>query len=595
MTIKALYPSIDPTLDLDFAGSKRLDPRITYTRASTGTYVGADGLIKNAAVNEPRFDHAPTTGESLGLLVEEARTNNVRQSIVRPDLPGDTYSFWTLSSGATITPNADIAPDGTFTAALVNIGAGAANRNIIARYEIALANVSNLCESIWLKSITGTARIGLVGSPTGADTITYFSIGTQWTRINVLKPTKANYFLTLYAENTTSLSFYAWGGQTETGSFPTSNIATIPTFTGRASTATFYDSAGVLQTAASGVARSAAFLPDATGVMRSAGLLLEAARTNLLNGSQTFATAGGTQNNWVDTNITRDGTLRTSPDGTANALRVTAAAADATIISSAAIGTSAGRTFSIFLRRVTGTGNIQYTLDNGTTWTTQAITSSWVRYSFPATTADQQVGIRIATSGDAIELWGAQLEASPYATSYIPTTTATVTRAADTSTSATVTRSADVAQITGTNFSSWYRQDEGAIFAHIQRGGGNASKVFALANTAAPATNRIDTRSGTSIINANSSTNLDLGGGFSPSASASNKVAVAYKAGSYAKALNNAIAGTSSQGSLPVGINRLIIGGIDNFDYSEMSARISRLTYWPQRLPDATLQAITIR
>ena len=70
-----IFPSVRPTLDLDFANSKTLDPRIDFTRASGGSYVGADGLIKLAGVNEARFDHDPVTGESLGLLVEEPRTN----------------------------------------------------------------------------------------------------------------------------------------------------------------------------------------------------------------------------------------------------------------------------------------------------------------------------------------------------------------------------------------------------------------------------------------------------------------------------------------------------------------------------------------
>ena len=63
------------SLDLPFARTKTLDPRVSFTRASIGTYVGSDGLIQTATTNEPRFDHNPTTGESLGLLVEEAKTN----------------------------------------------------------------------------------------------------------------------------------------------------------------------------------------------------------------------------------------------------------------------------------------------------------------------------------------------------------------------------------------------------------------------------------------------------------------------------------------------------------------------------------------
>lgn len=72
-----------PSLDIPFADRKSLvdiisgNNLITFTRSTTGTYVGSDGLIKTAAVNEPRFDHDPLTGESLGLLVEEARTNLV--------------------------------------------------------------------------------------------------------------------------------------------------------------------------------------------------------------------------------------------------------------------------------------------------------------------------------------------------------------------------------------------------------------------------------------------------------------------------------------------------------------------------------------
>jgi hypothetical protein len=71
------FPNVRPSLDLRFALAKKLDPRITFTRGSTGTYFGSDGLMRTAGVNEPRFDHDPITGQSLGLLIEESRTNNV--------------------------------------------------------------------------------------------------------------------------------------------------------------------------------------------------------------------------------------------------------------------------------------------------------------------------------------------------------------------------------------------------------------------------------------------------------------------------------------------------------------------------------------
>lgn len=51
------------------------DQALDFTRVSEGTYIGADGLIKTAAVDEPRFTHDPENGKARGLLIEEQRTN----------------------------------------------------------------------------------------------------------------------------------------------------------------------------------------------------------------------------------------------------------------------------------------------------------------------------------------------------------------------------------------------------------------------------------------------------------------------------------------------------------------------------------------
>ena len=113
MTIKALYPTVRPSLNLDFAKTKVLDPRITFTRASTGTFVGSNGLIQTAASGAPRFNHNPATGESLGLLVEEARTNLTLYS-------GDfSQAYWTKVSLSIFTANTIIAPDGTLTGSFI--------------------------------------------------------------------------------------------------------------------------------------------------------------------------------------------------------------------------------------------------------------------------------------------------------------------------------------------------------------------------------------------------------------------------------------------------------------------------------------------
>ena len=71
-----------PSFSRDFAGLKTLDhgvgPAITFTRASNATYFDADGVLQTASNDAPRFDHSG--GSSLGLLIEEARTNSIRNS-----------------------------------------------------------------------------------------------------------------------------------------------------------------------------------------------------------------------------------------------------------------------------------------------------------------------------------------------------------------------------------------------------------------------------------------------------------------------------------------------------------------------------------
>lgn len=94
-----------PSLDLNFAESKSLvdattgQNLVTFTRASSGTYVGSDGVLQTAANDVPRFDHNPTTGESLGLLVEEQRTNSIRNNTMVGAVagtPGTAPTNWTL-------------------------------------------------------------------------------------------------------------------------------------------------------------------------------------------------------------------------------------------------------------------------------------------------------------------------------------------------------------------------------------------------------------------------------------------------------------------------------------------------------------------
>lgn len=78
MAIKDFYPAIRPALDLNFAGSRIVDPRITFSRSGTGnvaSYFDEKGVMRFAPPNVPRIDFNPVTGECIGLLMEEQRTN----------------------------------------------------------------------------------------------------------------------------------------------------------------------------------------------------------------------------------------------------------------------------------------------------------------------------------------------------------------------------------------------------------------------------------------------------------------------------------------------------------------------------------------
>ena len=106
MTIKHLYPNARPSLDFRFARDKRLDPRITFSRSSTGTYFDANGVLQIAPAGVARFDHNPETGESLWLLMEPARTNYIDESVNLTDT-GTWGSYKFLAP----TLNAGTAPD----------------------------------------------------------------------------------------------------------------------------------------------------------------------------------------------------------------------------------------------------------------------------------------------------------------------------------------------------------------------------------------------------------------------------------------------------------------------------------------------------
>lgn len=104
------YPTVKPSLNIDFAATRSMGPRAKFLRTSIGTYVDKDGLVKTATHHEPRFDHDPDTLESLGLLLEDSRTNLIAYSVINT-------ANWNNSASQLLNNTSETtAPDGTNTA-----------------------------------------------------------------------------------------------------------------------------------------------------------------------------------------------------------------------------------------------------------------------------------------------------------------------------------------------------------------------------------------------------------------------------------------------------------------------------------------------
>ena len=125
-----------PAMFLNFIGTDSLDSRVTFTRASTATFVGSNGSIQSAAINTPRFDYDPVTLAPKGLLLEEARTNSLPNNTMvgaAAGSPGTAPTGWFPTSTG-----------GVFTRTIVGVGVENGIDYIDIRYQASGAGVANV-------------------------------------------------------------------------------------------------------------------------------------------------------------------------------------------------------------------------------------------------------------------------------------------------------------------------------------------------------------------------------------------------------------------------------------------------------------------
>lgn len=354
------------------------------------------------------------------------------------------------------------------------------------------------------------------------------------------------------------------------------------------------------------------------------GLLIEEQRTNLVTYSEQLDNAV-----WTKTAVTTTANTTIAPDGTTTADTLTEDLTTSIHTCSRPLSSSGVVTLSVFAKLASGapfltiglnkdvsnSASATFDLSLGTNTQTQvnggiyaspsatitAVSQGFYRCTFTVTT-DTFGSVRIGlnntgtpnstnrafgafytgdgTSG--IYIWGAQLEAGAFPTSYIPTVASQVTR------------TADVATMTGTNFSSWYNATEGTLYASYILGADSVSVgIFSVDD--ATSLNIIQMRYSSSSL---AQFNVTAGGvnqvNLAPSgysAAGTYKRAIAFKVNSFNQAINGVLpTAEDTSGTIPV-VTQARIGNEASSNF--INGTISQIAFYPRRLANAELVSIT--
>lgn len=416
-----------------------------------------------------------------------------------------------------------------------------------------------------------------------------------------------------------------WGnfpGSTVNMDFTLGTLDSRITFT-RASSANYFNSSGVLTSATTNTPR---FDYDPV-TLAPKGLLLEEARTNLLLRSDDFANAS-----WSKTRSSITSNTVVAPDGTTTADKLvedTTATSTHLVAQSVTLSINQTYTLSVFAkagergRIVLQTGSVAnwvaevqvgFDLTTGTLFTTGFGTSAgtitpvgngWYRCSIvgtmKSTGTSGSLNIILCPNGTATYsytgdgtsgayIWGAQIELGSFITSYIPTVASQQTRAVEN------------AIISGTNFSSWFNATQGTFYTEFTYGTKLASiRPFSL--------NDGTTNEVLEVVGASGAV-PNLGAGvywtgrvanvatidtqnpyLTPTANGFRKFVGAYKVNDFASSCNGGTVGTDTVSAVPA-VNRLVFEGYSGSGML-LNGHISKLVYYPYRLPNATLKALS--
>lgn len=391
----------------------------------------------------------------------------------------------------------------------------------------------------------------------------------------------------------------------------TTGVATSFITFSRASTAMRVNASGNLESVASGNARL-----DYDPVTKSArGLLVEEQRTNLFLYSEQFDNAS-----WGRLNATVSANAAIAPDGTTTADKITGNTGSSVKYFQQLVITAASTVYSwsIFLKAVEYTSAVIYAINagspfqfiqatvdlttgvisgttsgNGGTLSSATATSygnGWWRVTLCGTIgAGTSFAARVypntiaAFSGDGTSgllAWGGQLEAGAFTTSYIPTTTASVTRSADVASLA--TSAFPYSTTEGSLIVSAMPQNLGAVRRAVQLDDGTTNERVTLSTNSTP--------NGSLTVNDGGVAQAELVAG-TPVVNAAIKMAARFKANDFAFSVNGGAVGTDTSGTFPT-LNALRIGS-GTSSTEPLNGWVRQITYIPRALTNVELQART--
>jgi len=593
MSISANFPNVRPSLLLDFANSQQLDPRVTFSRSTTAPYY--DG--KTSALAEQNLF---TYSAMNNAVWTDVNTTHTTSGVLSPDGVSYYQTITALPNGNRLIQTNTLTLGLTYTASFY-VTAGTSNY---------AGMVTTLCGVIYNLTGSGTvvsnaganfvsATISLISTGVYRCTMT-FTVTSASVQIGIGVSDGSTYYGSIYP-SASSGTINATLAQLEQRSSVTAYNPTTTT------PITNY----IPQLLTAPINQPRFDFNPTTG--ESLGLLIEQSSTNLVTYSEQFDNAI-----WGKMSSTISVNQLVAPDGTISADAIISQSATALTGVSQAVSVTSGvsytasffvkkkdvRYLQIFWGGPISTNYANFDLDTSTVTVQTTANTAFINsvgngmyrisltisslitsavYAVNLTLIDTGTSGRASSyTGNGISggyIWGAQLEALAFPTSYIPTTSAQVTRASDN------------ASMTGTNFSSWYNQGQDTIYASFKKNnlGSNGSlfQVYSSSNNRV-AINTITDGTMSYDIYINTGLNNSLSG---YTANSIGKSIAVIQSNNYFQSFNGNSSSTIA--STMVTATTLSIGNRGATSDLWLNGWISKLAVYPQALTSAQSNALT--